>query len=423
MDEPATQESSTVAGTRSVTWSPAATKEPQPVEAVISPRMTALFATACGLLAANVYYSQPIAGPIAVSLGLAPATTGVVVTLTQVGFGAGLLLVVPLADLIENRRVVLILIGIAAVALLGAALSTKPSLYLLCALLVGLGSVAVQVLVPYAAHLVSEAVRGRVVGNVMSGLMIGVLLARPASSLITQLASWHLVFYISAGIMCVLAVTLRLNLPKRMPVVRVSYATLLKSMGRLALQTPILQRRAFYQSCLFGAFSLFWTTMPLLLSGPAFRMSQGGIALVALAGGAGAIASPVAGRLADNGWTRPATAFGILAVAAAFLVTRFAGTGTEQSLALLIGAAILLDFGMAANLTLGQRAIFVLGAEYRSRLNGLYVSAFFAGGALGSTLGGWAYATGGWSFASWIGLAFPIAALAVFLTEWRRIPP
>jgi predicted MFS family arabinose efflux permease len=398
----------------------ASTKSSLAVETVISFWMTALFATACGLLAANVYYSQPIAGPIAISLGLSPATTGIVVSLTQVGFGVGLLLVVPLADLIENRRFVLILIGIAAVALLGAAFSTKPLLYLISAPLVGLGSVAVQVLVPYAAHLVSEAGRGRVVGNVMSGLMIGVLLARPASSLITQLVSWHLVFYISAGIMCVLAVTLRLSLPKRMPV---SYATLLKSMGQLALQTPILQRRAFYQFCLFGAFSLFRTTMPLLLSGPAFRMSQGGIALVALAGGAGAIATPVAGRLADNGWTRPATAFGIIAVAAAFLVARFAGTGTAQSLAFLVGAAILLDFGMAANLTLGQRAIFVLGAEYRSRLNGLYVSAFFAGGALGSALGGWAYATGGWSFTSWIGLTFPIAALTLVLTEWRRMPP
>jgi predicted MFS family arabinose efflux permease len=225
--------------------------------------------------------------------------------------------------------------------------------------------------------------------------MIGVLLARPASSLVTQFASWHLVFYISGGIMCVLGVTLRLSLPKRIPPARVSYGTLLKSMVPLALRTPILQRRAFYQSCLFGAFSLFWTTVPLLLSGSAFHTSQGGVALFALAGGAGAIAAPVAGRLADNGWTRPATAFAILAVAAAFLVTRFAGAGTDRSLALLVGAAILLDLGMTASLTLGQRAIFVLGAEYRSRLNGLYISAFFAGGALGSTLGGWAYATGG----------------------------
>jgi predicted MFS family arabinose efflux permease len=387
----------------------------------ISCWMIALLATACGLLAANVYYSQPIAGPIATSLGLPPATTGVIVTLTQIGFGIGLLLVVPLADLVENRRLILTLTGIAAAALLGAALSTKPQLYLLFALLVGLASVAVQVLVPYAAHLAPEAIRGRVVGNVMSGLMIGILLARPASSFITHLTSWHMVFYISAASMAALAAILSLGLSKRVPVPTVSYADLLKSMWRLALETPVLQRRAFYQFCLFGAFSLFWTTVPLLLSGPAFHMSQNGIALFALAGGAGAVAAPIAGRLADKGWSKPATALGILIVAAAFLVTRFVDAGTHLSLGLLVSAAILLDFGMTANLTLGQRAIFVLGAEYRSRLNGLYVAVFFAGGAAGSALGGWAYATGGWSLTSWVGFGLPMVALAFFVVALRPI--
>jgi predicted MFS family arabinose efflux permease len=394
-----------------------------PREAAVPGWLTVLLATACGLLACNVYSPQPIAGPIAASLGIPPSATGIIVTFTQVGFGAGLLLIVPLADLVENRRLVLILIGIAAAALLGAAFSTNSLTYLVSALLVGVGSVAVQVLVPYASHIAPEAIRGRVVGNVMSGLMIGILLARPAASFVTQFASWHAVFYVSAGSMLVLAVVLRLCLPKRVPVARVSYGALLKSMGNLAATTPVLQRRAFYQFCLFGAFSLFWTTVPLLLSGPSFQMSQGGVALFALVGGAGAIAAPVAGRVADKGWTRPATALAILAVAAAFLVTHFANEGTGSSLAPLIAAAILLDFGMTANLTLSQRAIFVLGPEYRSRLNGLFISAFFAGGAAGSSLGGWAYAMGGWSFTSWIGFALPVAALVFFFTEWRRTPP
>lgn len=382
-------------------------------------RMMTLFAIACGMLAANVYYSQPIAGPIAASLGLSPGLTGFIVTLTQVGFGAGLLFIVPLADLVENRALVVTLTGMSAVALLGAALSAAPLVYVVPAVFVGLGSVAVQVLIPFAAHLVPEAVRGRVVGNVMSGLMIGVLLARPASSFVTELVSWHAVFYISAAGMFVLALILALALPKRVPAARVSYAGLLNSMWHLARRTPVLQRRAFYQFCLFAAFSLFWTTVPLLLSGPAFHMSQEGIALFALAGGAGAVAAPIAGRLADNGWTRPTTAFGILIVAAAFLATRYASGGGHWSLGLLVGAAILLDFGMTANLTLGQRAIFVLGAEYRSRLNGLYMSAFFAGGSVGSALGGWAYATGGWPLTSVIGFGLPIAALMLFVTEWR----
>ncbi len=376
-----------------------------------------LLAAACGLLAANVYYSQPIAGSIAVSLGLAPAKTGIIVALTQAGFGAGLLLIVPLGDLIENRRLVLMLIGVSAVALLGCALSTTPLTYLASALLLGLGSVAVQILVPYAAQMAPEAIRGRVVGNVMSGLMTGILLARPASSFLTQLVSWHTVFYISTGSMLALALGLRLGIPKRLPVAGVAYGILLKSMAHLGLRTRVLQRRAFYQACLYGAFALFWTTVPLLLTGPTFHMTQNGVALFALAGCGGAIAAPVAGRVADKGWTRPATAFAIFAVAAAFLVTRFAAAGSKVDIAFLVGAAILLDFGMTTNLTLGQRAIFLLGAEYSGRLNGLYMSAFFVGGAIGSAVGGWAFALAGWNLASWMGFTFPIVALAFFLTE------
>jgi predicted MFS family arabinose efflux permease len=386
----------------------------------MSAGMTMLFAIACGLIVANVYYSQPVAGWIAASLGFSSSTTGLIVACTQAGFGVGLLLIVPLGDLIENRRLVLILLGITTVALLSAAASTEPLVYLVSALLIGLGSVAVQVLVPYAAHMAPESIRGRVVGNVMSGLMIGIMLARPTSSFLAQVASWHAVFCLSAASMFALALAVGLALPRRKPAVAISYAGLLYSMGRLALGTPILQRRALYQAGLFGAFSLFWTTLPLLLTGPDFRMSQGELALFTLAGGAGVVAAPLAGRAADKGWTQPATAFAIVSTAIAVLVTRFAVAGSALGVPLLIAAAILLDFGMTANLTLGQRAIFVLGAEYRNRLNGLYMSTFFAGGALGSTLGGLAYAYGGWSLASWIGFALPIAAFVFFLTERRN---
>jgi predicted MFS family arabinose efflux permease len=219
--------------------------------------------------------------------------------------------------------------------------------------------------------------------------------------------------------MFALALALALALPKREPAATISYLALLRSMGRLALTTPVLQRRALYQACLFGAFSLFWTTVPLLLT-QSFHMSQGGVALFALVGGAGAIAAPLAGRAADKGWTESGTAFAILCVAVAILITRFAATGSSLGIPLLAAAAILLDFGMTANLTLGQRAIFVLGAEYRSRLNGLYMSAFFAGGAVGSTLGGLAFALGGWSLASWIGFALPMLALGFFAITWMR---
>jgi predicted MFS family arabinose efflux permease len=198
-----------------------------------------------------------------------------------------------------------------------------------------------------------------------------------------------------------------------------SYKQLMASMVLLARTTPALHRRSLYQACLFAAFSLFWTTAPLLLAGPEFQLSQGGIALFALAGVAGAVASPIAGRLADRGWTRPATAFAMFAVAGAFWLTHFGTHGSRLSLGLMVVAGIVLDFGVTTNLVLGQRAIFVLGAEYRSRLNGLYMATFFAGGAIGSALGGLAFAHGGWALASWLGFALPVVALLYFATERR----
>jgi predicted MFS family arabinose efflux permease len=161
-----------------------------PEERTVAPRMTYLLAAACGLIAANIYYAQPLAGPISAALGLSRQATGLIVTLMQFGLGAGMLLVVPLSDLIENRRLVLLLLGVSALALLGAALSPSALPFLMAALCIGLGSVAVHVLVPFAAHMAPEAARGRVVGNVMSGLLLGVMLARPVSSFIADLASW-----------------------------------------------------------------------------------------------------------------------------------------------------------------------------------------------------------------------------------------
>ena len=387
----------------------------------VSVWMTLLLAFACGLIVANIYYAQPLAGPIGAALGLSPGATGLIVTVTQIGYGVGLLFIVPLGDLLEARRLMLALIGLATLALLGAALSTHPLPFLAATFCIGLTSVAVQVLVPYAAHLAPEAMRGRVVGNVMSGLMLGIMLARPVSSFIAQMASWHAVFFMSAGVMTLLALALGSSLPPRDPVSTLSYRSLLGSMAHLVRATPVLRRRALYQAGLFAAFSLFWTTVPLLLAGPEFQLSQGGIALFALAGVAGAIASPIAGRFADKGWTRPATAFAMLAVAAAFLLSHLGSYGSPLALGSLVVAGILLDFGVTTNLVLGQRAIFVLGAEYRSRLNGLYMATFFAGGAAGSALGGLAFAHGGWVLASWLGFAMPVAALIYFLTERPQI--
>ncbi|AMD59681.1 MFS transporter [Agrobacterium tumefaciens] len=385
----------------------------------ISPALTFLLATACGLIAANLYYGQPLAGIIGAELGLSAGATGLIVTLTQIGYGIGLLFVVPLGDLVENRKLVVSSVSMAVLSLAAAAFAPHAAPFLIAAFLVGVSSVAVQVIVPYAAHMAPHAIRGRVVGNVMSGLMAGIMLARPVSSLLSEVVSWRGVFLTSAAVMALLAVVLFRLLPTRVPEARLSYGALMASMGRLALHTPVLRRRAIYHAFLFAASSLFWTTTPLYLSGPHFNLSQGEIALFALAGAAGTVAAPIAGRMADRGWTRAATFFALLAVALSFAVTHLAPEGSHLALAILVIAAIVLDFGVTTNLVLGQRAIFTLGAEFRSRLNGIYMATFFMGGAIGSAVGGWAYAVGEWQAASWIGFALPIAALLYFLTEKR----
>lgn len=381
--------------------------------------ITMLLAVTCGLIVANLYYAQPLAGPISTSLGLSHAGAGLIVTMTQLGYGAGLLFIVPLGDLVENRRLTLAVTALATVALLAAALAPSAAVFLPAALMIGLGSVAVQILVPFAAHLAPEAKRGQVVGNVMSGLMLGIMLSRPAASFVAQVSSWHAVFFGSTAIMVVLMAVLHRALPQRVPAQRLAYGALLASMLHLARTMPLLRRRAAYQFCLFGAFSLFWTTTPLLLAGPPYHLSQAGIALFALAGVAGAVAAPLAGRAADRGWIRPATGGAMVLAAASFGLTHAATPGTPLALGLLVAAAILLDFGVTANLVLSQRAIFSVGADYRARLNGMFMAFFFLGGAVGSAAGGWAFAAGGWPLASAIGIALPVLALLFYASEWR----
>ena len=378
---------------------------------------TLLLAFSCGLIAANLYYAQPLIGPIGADLGLRPQLAGLLVTMSQVGYGAGLLLVVPLGDLVENRKLVISIMAVGAVALTCAAFATQPLPFLAAALLIGLGSVSVQILIPYAGHLAPEATRGRAIGNVTTGLMLGIMLARPVSGFVAAHSSWHVIYAASAVAMVVLAVVLRLLLPRREPTARLSYGQLLSSMVDLMRTTPALLRRGLYQAALFGAFSLFWTTSPLLLAGPDFRLSQSGIALFALAGVAGAITGPIAGRVADRGWTRPATAVALLLGAGSFAVTGIFPLGSTLSLAMLVVAAIAIDCGAQLNLILGYRVLFVLGAESRSRLNGLYMTTFFVAGAAGAGVGAFAYAHGGWLLASSIGAVLPLLALVYLATE------
>ncbi|WIL44993.1 MFS transporter (plasmid) [Bacillus bombysepticus] len=383
----------------------------------ISSGLIILLATSCGIIVANLYYAQPLIGVISNVIGLSNSSAGLIVTLTQIGYVVGLLFLVPLGDIVENKKLILILLFLSAFALISMVFVKSATLLLIASFFIGLGSVAAQVLVPLVSYLSSENARGRVVGNVMSGLLLGIMLARPISSLVADIWGWSAIFALSATVIIVLAFVLSKILPTRKPTAKTKYIVLLNSMWQLLRTTPILRRRAIYHACVFGAFSLFWTTVPLLLSSPAFHFSQTAIALYALVGITGAIAAPIGGRLADLGWTRPATGIALTVVIISLILPLFIQSSSPFGIAVLVIAAILLDMGVSANLVLSQRLIFSLSPEIRSRLNGLFMAIFFLGGAVGSFIGGWAYALGGWNLTLWIGIAFPTIALLYFASE------
>ena len=396
----------------------ASASAPDTAVADIAPGMVRLLAVAAGLIVANLYYAQPLVGPIAAATGLSAGAAGLVVTLTQIGYALGLCFIVPLGDLLENRRLVFVLLLGTALALAAAAFSEQAWLFLASSLGIGLGSVAAQVLVPFAAHLSRDETRGYNVGRVVSGLLLGIMLARPVSSLVADHAGWHSMFGAASLVVLALAFVLRRRLPLRQPSSPLSYWSLIGSLRHLFATTPVLRRRAAYQAAMFGCFSLFWTVTPLMLASPAFGLSQTGIAVFALVGMAGAVASPIAGKLADRGHTLPATACALLLAIAGFALPLLAPQSRDLALALLVIAAIVVDMAVAANMVLGQRAIFALGAEVRGRLNGICFSLFFVGGAVGSAAGGWVYSQYGWDAVLLLGMALPGAALLYWVSEY-----
>lgn len=385
----------------------------------LPPALTLLFAVACGLCVANIYFAQPLIGPIAASLQMHAGLAGLIMALTQLGYGAGLLFLVPLADVVENRRLILAAMAGAVLGLVGIALSNSALTFLAASFLVGSCAVAAQVLVPLASHLVADATRGKVVGNIMAGLLAGIMLARPFSSLVASAFNWRAVFAISALLMTLLALVLWRALPRRHPHGSIGYARTLASLPGMVRRIPLLRRRAVYQGMLFAAFQAFWTAVPLALVHE-FGLVQGGIALFALAGAAGALAAPWAGRLADQGRTQPATG---AAIGVALLSFGIAALGFRtHSLMALVAAAVLLDGAVQLCNVLSLRSLYMLAPELRGRLNGLFLTSIFLCAAVASALAAALYAFHGWGALCVLGAAFGGVALLFYGTEFRRNP-
>jgi predicted MFS family arabinose efflux permease len=356
--------------------------------------MTFLLAGAAGASVANLYLAQPMIGLIGPSVGLAPGAYGLVVTLTQLGYAAGLLLLVPLGDFLENRRLMVTTVVLAALTLIATSLAHSAIVFLIACFVIGLTAVNAQIAVPMAAHLADPAQRGRQVGTVVSGLLTGILLSRPIASLIESFAGWRAVFLIATVVTLGMAAALWFRLPDRKPDSRGHYLHVIGSLWPILRRTPVLQQRMAYQMGLFFAFSVFWTTIPLELTRH-FGFGQREIAVFSLVGAAGAFSAPIAGRLADAGRSVIGTFTAILMVAIGLAMTW--GASAAQGwlgIGIFVVSTILLDGGVQANLAFSQKTLFDLAPEHRSRMNAMFIAgAFLVFFVLGHR-GHWRKATG-----------------------------
>ncbi len=383
----------------------------------LSAGMTLLLAATAGVSVANLYLAQPMIGLIGPSVGLHPGAYGLVVTLTQMGYAAGLLLLVPLGDFLENRRLMVVTLCCSAAALLFTAQAHAPGAFLLACFVIGLSSVTPQMAVPMAAHLAAPEKRGRQVATVVSGLLTGILFGRPIASLIASFAGWRAVFLVATLAMLVMALVLRLQLPSRHPRTRGHYGGMLISLWTLVLRTPILRQRTAYHMGLFFSFSVFWTTIPLELARH-FGFGQRGIAIFSLVGAAGALSAPIAGRMADRGHIRLGTIGCMAMVAVGLGLSGPAGLlHAWPSLILFVLATILLDGGVQAHLTFAQKLLFDLAPDIRSRINALFIAGAFVAAALGSAVAPLLYHLAGWPLVALLGLAPPLLALIVYLVQ------
>jgi predicted MFS family arabinose efflux permease len=376
-----------------------------------------VLAFACGASVANLYYAQPLLGLIQRSFGLSPGTAALAVTLTQVGYAAGLALLLPLGDLLENRKLASRTLLVTAVALAAVAAAPSFGVFLIAAALVGLTSVVAQVLVPLAAHLAPPQSQGKYVGQVMGGLLLGIMLARSVASLAAAAWGWRSIYVISAVIMVVMAVVLAWLLPRRQPQQSVTDPQLVKSTLAVARDEPVLRRRAAAQALMFGAFTAFWTAIAFELT-TQHHLSQTGIALFALVGAAGAAAAPVAGRLGDRGYGKVGRGVTAALGIAALLL---ANVGAA-SLPLLAVAAILLDFAVQGNQVLSVRDVYALRPDARARMNSVYMTTIFAGGAAASAITGLIEQRWGWDGVTLLATALFAAAGLLWLADLRSHP-
>ncbi|WP_309777553.1 MFS transporter [Curtobacterium sp. SORGH_AS_0776] len=382
----------------------------------MTPARTLLFAVAGGAAVGNLYWAQPLLDDIASSLGTSAAVAGLLVTLTQVGYALGILLVVPLGDVLDRRRLIPGVLVASAVALLFAAVAPSFAVLLVALALVGLTTVAGQLLIPLAGDLADPSSRGRVVGTIASGVLTGILVSRTVSGLVADAFGWRTIYVVAAVAALLFAVLLRRAIPELDRRDRVRYPTLIASVFRAVAAHRAVRVTLVISSAMFAVFTMFWTALTFLLSAEPFGYSTSAIGLVGLAGLAGAVAAQRVGRLHDRGVSVPVTGAAIAVVLVSLVL---AGLGARSIVVVLV-AVVLLDVGVQATNVLNQTRLFAIDPAARSRLNTAFVTANFIGGAIGSALASVLWNAGVWTAVTVGGAVLVGFALTVWAVHRRR---
>ncbi len=371
-----------------------------------------MLAFSVGVIVANIYYAQPLLASMARTFSVTASVIGLVAMVTQIGTALGMLLFVPLGDSRERRALLTILLTGAALALSGVATARNLAWILIASFAVGLCGAAVHIIVPFAAQLAPLNSRGRVLGTVFSGLLLGILLARTFSGIVASFFGWRSVYAIGALAMLSLMLLLRARLPKLPPQSSLTWPQLMRSLVDLVRDYAPLRESAFLGAALLCVFSAFWTTLVFLLQTPPYHFGSSVAGLFGLVGAAGALCAPIVGRFADKRGPRFTILLALLVTLASFLLLGVFG----KMMSGLIAGVVLLDVGVQSGHVANQTRIYALDATARSRLNTVYMFCYFTGGSIGSWLGALA-----WQYKRWGAVCgFAIAVLAVSLLAFAR---
>lgn len=381
--------------------------------------MVFLMSVATGLAVASNYYAQPLLHIIGEQFQVSNAATGSIVTIAQLSYAVGLVLLVPLGDIVERRRLIVFMTALSAAGLLISANASGIGWLMLGTFLTGVLSVVAQVLVPFAATLANPAQRGRIVGTLMSGLLLGILLARTAAGVLADLGGWRTVYWVAAVLLLAMSAVLWRILPDHHGSAQLSYPRLLLSILRLYREEPLLRARSLIGGLIFACFSMLWTPLTFLLSSPPYGYSTTTIGLFGLAGAMGAYAARSFGRMTDQGLGNRATVVGLALLLGSWALIAW---GAHAVVALLVGIVIQ-DMAIQGVHVTNQSAVYRLRPEARSRLTAGYMTSYFIGGAAGSLASAWIYGHFGWYGVTMTGAATALLALAYgCLAPGARIP-